>query len=197
MARRSPGGVYKRSGKTGWWASLTTSDGSKRVQLMLGEVREEALERYGEALRLKREGTLTAEIIDQFRINRRFKAPTLPTPKSPTLADAWDDWCAARSGKRSIPADESRWRTLLEFLPPSTELKTLTARQVDDAFRELVATRGITASTLNRFRALLRSMLKLAAPAHSSRRRALDYFPRSFGRPIVGPRARILRCRRP
>jgi integrase len=80
-----------------------------------------------------------------------------------TLADAWADWEAAKSSKRSFDDDRIRWTALEAVLAPSTRLRALSARRVDDAFGKLQKERELSGATVNRYRALLRAVLRLQA----------------------------------
>lgn len=125
---------------------------------MLGSTKAEAVERMGEALRLRRLGQLTPDRIDDFRASRRFKGPA---PELRTLEDAWGDWEAARSSKKSFDEDRHRWGVLQRYLPPTTGLALLTVRAVDEALGRIRHVRDLSEASVNRFRALLRAMLRL------------------------------------
>lgn len=181
--RRSAGEVYQRPDKPGWWASLTSSCGRRRLRVMLATTKKDAQERLGEARRLKRLGQLTPEKLDDFRASRRFEAPG----RHRTLADAWSDWEAAKGSKKSFADDRSRWRILTEHLPSETRLRHLTPRRVDDALGELARARGISPASLNRYRALLRSVLRL-----QEGRTELGLDPKVIRTTREAPRERVL-----
>ncbi|HJL41481.1 MAG TPA: site-specific integrase [Myxococcales bacterium LLY-WYZ-16_1] len=150
-----PKAVRKRKGKSGWWASITDTSGRRR-EVCLGDTQAEATERLGEVLRLHRLGKLTPEVADAFRAGFR----SLPEA-GPNLGDAWADWKSAKAAKRSFSDDAGRWGILTEYLSEDEPLAGLTLRQVDDVLSELREDRDLSAASVNRYRALLRSVLNL------------------------------------
>ncbi|MEM1024487.1 MAG: tyrosine-type recombinase/integrase [Myxococcota bacterium] len=152
--------------------------------MKLGRTRAEALQAWTAAQDLKARGLLTPERLDDFRSGRRYKAPN---PERATLATAWAEWQAAKSEKRSFRADVSRWKVLVQYLPESTPLASLSVRQIDEAILELRRDRGIKPGGANRYKALIRAMLRLAADHHELR---LD--PSKIKTPREASRQRVL-----
>lgn len=180
-------GIYPIEGREGWYADLSTSDGRHRAQrVWLARTKAEADARYGQYKEARKLGRIDREALDGYRATRRHRDPTAAA-KHPTLADAWSDWEVAKGSKKSFYDDRKKWEVLSLFLSPGIQLRKLTARQVDEALARIREDRGIAESTLNRYRAFLRAMLRLA-----SERAEVGFDPANIKTTKEAPRDRVL-----
>lgn len=92
----------------------------------------------------------TRELAEFYR-TRKFKE----MPKK-TVNDAFDKWLDERSAKRSIEDDERKVKFLRAKIG-STQLSELTVSMIEDAMPQ-----GVSPSTRNRYRALIRAILRRA-----------------------------------